>query len=49
MTINDVDLILVTDLTFHETIFVGVVEAFVVLGNYGDEFFRGSGDCFDSK
>jgi hypothetical protein len=42
MTINDVDLIFVADLTFHETIFVGIAEAFVVLGNYGDEFFCGS-------
>jgi hypothetical protein len=38
MTIIDVDLIFVTDLTFHETIFVGVVEAFVVLGNYATNF-----------
>ncbi len=42
MTINDVDLIFVADLTFHETIFIGIVESFVVLGNYGSEFFRRS-------
>jgi len=41
MTINDVDLIFVADLTFQETIFIGIVDTFVVLGNYGNEFFRG--------
>jgi len=46
MTINDVDLSFVADLTFHEAIFVGIAEAFVVLGNYGDEFFRGSWRLF---
>jgi len=33
MTINDVDLIFVADLTFQETIFIGIVDTFVVLGN----------------
>ena len=42
MTINDVDLIFVADLTFQETIFIGIVDTFVVLGNYSNEFFRGS-------
>ncbi|MEI7827361.1 MAG: hypothetical protein WCI87_06180 [Euryarchaeota archaeon] len=42
MTINDVNLIFFADVAFHETIFIGIVEAFVVLGNYGNEFFRGS-------
>jgi hypothetical protein len=42
MTIDDVDLISAPDLTFHETIFIGKVEALVVHGYNGDEFFRGA-------
>ena len=49
VTIDYVHSVFVDHVTFHETIFIGIVEALVVLGNYGDEFFRGSGDCFDSK
>jgi hypothetical protein len=42
MTIDYIDLIIVADLTFQETIFIGLIQTLVVIGNYGNEFFRGS-------
>ena len=45
MTIDYVDCVFVDETAFHKTVFIGQVEALVVLGNYCNEFFRGALRC----